>query len=62
MVTEYLLTINNDITGSMGRAERPNNHLHGSWSILVITTRANNASNIDPVAQANCSLKINKLR
>ena len=50
--------MNSASTSSMGRAERPSNHLHGSWSILVITTRARRASSIDPMAQANWSTKI----
>ena len=51
-----ILTGNIKITTSNGRAERPSNHLHGSWSILVITNRASSASNTDPVAQAICNL------
>ena len=51
------LTMNNAITMSMGKAERPSNHLHGSWSIFVITTRARRASSIDPIAQANWNIQ-----
>ena len=40
------------ITIRKGRAEKPNNHLHGSRSILVITISTSIASNIDPIAQA----------
>lgn len=51
---KIILTGKVNITTNKGRAESPSNHFHGSWSILVITNRASNASNIDPMAQATC--------